>query len=373
MALPLILGQQNIAQAPIYYKNPPAGVSLDAAQTRALVRQLRQTQLINQAEVLQRLQLAGDEGKGTGFLLPNPYYPRYRGQDIPLPKLRQAMVAGQLRSNPEAYANTQEGYQVLADGQRAYYSQAPVARWYSAISHGGAAAQEVCAVRFEDGQQRNYRLQTFASAQAAQAAGWRITHQYHCGACSSLQDLGAYIGLPDLTAPVRLCAKRAYGRDTNLPELKACIERSTGLSPICAESWAYNALHTAQQCMGACLQAYGGDSRDGLDIWARARGAYRLLTQERFDACPPPVPSADPDIRARLQAAGCPLSNENTGKLNPCLWCDERISGPGFKYQAARTRRNSGLESEIPRDNDRLYYPANHSLYFLDQKPQIKP
>lgn len=362
--LPLRLGQTDVSQAPITYRNPPAGVQLNPAQTRDLVRQLTRTQLLNQAEINQQLQLTGVEAKGQNFSLPNPYYPRYTGQDLPLPKLRQALVAGQLRSNPEAYAETAEGYRITAKGQREYYGQARVAQWYSSLSHGGAAAQEVCAVRFENAQQRPYRLRTFASAQAAQEAGWTITHQYHCGACSSLQDLAVYIGLPDLTSPARLCAKRGYGRNSNLAEVKACIEKAVGFSPACAESWAYNAMHTAQQCMGTCLQAYGSGQEGRLDMPARAVGAYRLLLKEQFESCPPQVPSNNAAIRARLQQAGCPLSDENTGKLNPCLWCDERISGPGFKYQAARTRRNSGLESEIPRENDKLFYLADHSQYF---------
>ena len=364
---PLRLGQADISSAAIHYDNPISGVQLNAAQTRALVARLYQTQVTNQAQINQALQLTGDEAKGAGFVLPNPYFPAYTGQDIAPPQLRQALVHGQLQSNPEGYAQTQEGYRIAADGQRQYYGQKPVAAWYSSVSHGQAAAQEVCAVRFDAGQQRRYRLQTFASADAARAAGWTITHQYHCGACSSLQDLAVYIGLPDLTAPARLCAKRGYGRDSNLPQVKACLVQSTGMSPVCAESWAYNAMHTAQNCMGACLQTYGGGKSTGTDWLARAKGAYQLLVEEKFQSCPPQVPSQNPQIRQTLARAGCPLENENTGKLNACLWCDERISGPGFKYQAARTRRNSGLLSEIPRDNDRVFYQADHSLYFSGQ------
>jgi len=362
-AQPIMLGQFDVQQADLHYRNPQAGVALDAAQTRDLVRRLDTTQLLNQTEILDALHLTGQANQGAGFGLPNPYFPRYRGNDLPLPALRQGLVDGALRSNPEAYAQTQEGYHIAADGTREYYSQKPVAAWYADLTHGGAAAQEVCAVRFEaDGKQ--YRLRTFASVQAAQQAGWVVTHQYHCGACSSLKDLAVYIGLPDLTAPARLCAKRGYGRNANLPEVKACLERSVGFTPACAEAWAYNAMHTAQNCMGTCLQAYGGDSRPQPDWLARAQGAWQVLVKEKFSACPPAVPSPNAALRQRLQNAGCPAANEQTGQLNACLWCDERISGPGFKYQAGRTRRNSGLESEIPRDNDHLFYAANHAAYF---------
>jgi hypothetical protein len=366
---PLSIGQFDIAHAPLHYRNPQSGADLDAAQTRALVARLYQTQAMNQAQIDAALQLQGNEARGQGFMLASPYFPQYQGQDLPLPQLRQAWINGKLVHNPEGYAQTQEGYRIHGASQRVYYGQKPVAAWYAQIRNGGAAAQEVCTVHFEDKLRQTYRLQTFANAGAAQAAGWTITHQYHCGACSSLQDLAVYIGLPDLTAPARLCAKRGYGRNANLGKVKACIEQSMGLTPACAESWAYNAMHTAQNCMGVCLQTYGGASGEGTDLLARAKGAYQLLLQEKFESCPPQVPSTQPAIRQVLARAGCPLANENTGKLNACLWCDERISGPGFKYQAARTRRNSGLESEIPRDNDQLFYTADHSRYFSVPKP----
>lgn len=43
------------------------------------------------------------------------------------------------------------------------------------------------------------------------------------------------------------------------------------------------------------------------------------------------------------------------GKLNKCLQCDEDISGPIFKYESGRTRRNSGIKSEIDRPVDEIY------------------
>jgi hypothetical protein len=41
--------------------------------------------------------------------------------------------------------------------------------------------------------------------------------------------------------------------------------------------------------------------------------------------------------------------------LNKCLECDEDISGPIFKYESGRTRRNSGIKSEIDRPIDQIY------------------
>ena len=54
---PLRLGQVDIAAAAIHYQNPLSGAQLDAEQTRALVASLYQTQLVNQAQINQALQL----------------------------------------------------------------------------------------------------------------------------------------------------------------------------------------------------------------------------------------------------------------------------------------------------------------------------
>lgn len=46
---------------------------------------------------------------------------------------------------------------------------------------------------------------------------------------------------------------------------------------------------------------------------------------------------------------------DEEGNLNKCLNCDEVISGPVFKYYSGRTRRNSGIKSEIDRPSDQIY------------------
>ena len=46
---------------------------------------------------------------------------------------------------------------------------------------------------------------------------------------------------------------------------------------------------------------------------------------------------------------------DKDGNLNKCLNCDEVISGPVFKYYSGRTRRNSGIKSEIDRPSDQIY------------------
>jgi hypothetical protein len=50
------------------------------------------------------------------------------------------------------------------------------------------------------------------------------------------------------------------------------------------------------------------------------------------------------------------------GTLNDCLQCDEDKSGPIFKYESGRTRRNSGIKSEIDRPVDEIY-KMDHCYY----------
>jgi len=60
------------------------------------------------------------------------------------------------------------------------------------------------------------------------------------------------------------------------------------------------------------------------------------------------------------------------GRLNACLQCDEDRSGPVFKAIAGRTRRNSGIQSSIPRPTEEIA-PVIHD-YVPDLAPrQVHP
>jgi hypothetical protein len=357
LSKPFYLGKYDVRFADIQYSNPEKGVSLSKAETRELVMYLYQTTALNQQQMSDELALIDGDTKGQGFQTSNPYFPRYSGNDIPLPKVRAVMRDGVEITNPESYANTQEGYYLSANGVQ-YYQQEKVSRWFSDITHGQAVASEVCAVKFTD--DTHYSMRTFASKNAALLEGWTITHQYHCGTCSTLKDLAVYMGVKDQTTPIRLCTKRGKANNDNLDEVKQCIQESVGFTSMCAESWAYNGMHTGQECKDTCMKTYGNDAV----FWPKVRAFFTMVIAEKFNACPAEVESSDPVFREQMKQSGCPLANENTGKLNDCLWCDEKTSGPGFKYSAARTRRGSGLPSAIPRPNDKLFYEANHSLYF---------
>ena len=179
---------------------------------------------------------------------------------------------------------------------------------------------QVCAIRFVDPDRVRYELNDFPSADRAVAAGFTVTHQGRCGSCSTLEDLAAYLAVPDLVTPARRCARKS-----GLVHKAECFEKTIGFTQSCAESWAWNAQNTRRQCKWICLSDYG----------------FVNLLFHRY-----PGPNVD-----------------EAGRLRPCLQCDEDRSGPGFKYSAGRTRRNSGIESAIARSKLEIY-PVDHSAYF---------
>ena len=140
---------------------------------------------------------------------------------------------------------------------------------------------------------RPYTLATYASQAAAQAASAKVTHFGHCGVCSTLANLAVYMKNDDLTAPVRNCALDP------MTEV-ACLQQ-LGFDLPCAQAWAYDADNDRSVCEAICAP---------------------VLYQ----------PYNTPD-----------------GSLNPCIQCDEDLSGPVFKGVAGRTRRNSGIPNAICR------------------------
>jgi hypothetical protein len=175
-------------------------------------------------------------------------------------------------------------------------------------------AGSVCGVRFEQ-DQVHYHLMTFVSPVAARAAGFATTHFGACGTCSTLQDLAVYLEKPDLTSPVRRCGF-GWGASSSL----TCLE-GLGFSTACAQTWLYNVQNTRRQCFSVCLLS-----------WIKGEA-----------------------------------STQHDGRLNACLQCDEDRSGPTFKATAGRTRRNSGIQSSIPRPNDEIA-PVVH-----DYVPDLAP
>jgi hypothetical protein len=173
----------------------------------------------------------------------------------------------------------------------------------------------VCAMHFEkdlasDNQTKlcegaSYRLVTYSSFEEAEAAGGFVTHTGHCGVCSTMQDLAAYLKSPDLATEGKFCAKQGA---LSLEKGLECY-RNLGMTEDCAEIWAHNSWNTATNCLHDCL----------------------AINQ----------PNNGP-------APEC--------KLNDCLQCDENKSGPIFQQYAGRTRRRSGQLSAIARPCDQLVF-----------------
>lgn len=143
-----------------------------------------------------------------------------------------------------------------------------------------------------------YRLETFASLAELGAAGAKVTHHGACGQCSTLADLAVYLGNGDLAGPVRQCGLDTIGGGE--PANTACLIE-IGFTLPCAQIWAFNTIHTRQNCLELCFAALGD-----------------------------------------------PYHQSDRG-LNPCLQCDEDNSGAVFKSVAGRTRRNSGVPSALCR------------------------
>ena len=145
-------------------------------------------------------------------------------------------------------------------------------------------------------------MKTFDSKTEATYNGYILTHQGRCGSCSTLLDLAIYLE-NSMTSSTRICAL-LY----NKYMVQKCLEWSFGFTGSCSEVWFYNTRNTFYNCFGTCI--------------------YHLVMNTPF---------------------------ATNGELNDCIRCDEINSGPVFKYEAGRNRRNSGIASEIQRNNYEIY------------------
>lgn len=287
---------------------------VERADNAALIERLSNTNLLNGVEIYDQLNLVRSKSISKSsqrstpsrvFSTANPYVPRYQ-KDFE----RFGDIEELLRRNTRSYQVDE------SKGQITFFGQAAVMEWYATKSTN----TQVCAVRFVDTSQTDYELRTFATPEKAIAKDYVITHRYHCGTCSSLRNLSVYVAKPNLTTPARSCARKL-----TLRRIKKCLIETIGFETQCAETWAYNVAHTKRQCMTTCLKHYG--------LW-------RVVRNDLGEA-----------------------HVDDNGKLNPCLACDENVSGPGFQYAAGRTRRTSGLVSAIKRTNEEVF-SVDHSLYF---------
>jgi len=147
---------------------------------------------------------------------------------------------------------------------------------------------------------------TLAEAQADSSSLY-VTHGGPCGTCSSLQDLAVYMELgPNLRDRSFACGVFGrLGREAGID----CF-RDIGLTEACATAWYYNTVLTDEFCLGICLTF----------------GLFNLPPNGHPPQC----------------------------ELAECLQCDEDNAGPTFAKYAGRTRRNSGLLTNIVRPCSQL-------------------
>ena len=248
-------------------------------------------------------------GNGVGFKTKNPYLPRYTENYESLGKLNFSLPKNKL-----SYEHDEENKKI------SYFNQRQITEWYSKRK----SDQSVCAVKFTDDTEKSYYLKTFKNNYEAESEGYIVTHKNKCGTCSSLKDLAVYIAKPDLTSPARFCSTKL-----TLGRVKNCMMNKLGFSEYCSETWAYNAYNTRLKCIGICIKDYG---------------LKNIILN---------------NIEGSIM--------DKNGGLRPCVACDEYRSGPGFKYTAGRTRRQSGLKSRILRKKEEIYM-VNHFKYFKQTK-----
>jgi hypothetical protein len=154
------------------------------------------------------------------------------------------------------------------------------------------------------------------------------THNYACGACSSLDDLATYLEVTDLTTPVREC-----GFLFQQSRALQCL-MDVGFEETCAWIWYWNTINTKEQensggCFRTCIAYVTSPNLEPEEnpTWGSPCNPSECNTQING------VPTCTPDMYV----------NGSDTRLNACLQCDECRSGPLFQKIAARTRRGSGI------------------------------
>ena len=280
--------------------------------SKEYMERLKSTKLINSDSVYERLNLVSAQKpsrRTKEFITLDPYNPPYTQSFENINELKFPIP------------HTVELYELNEKkGTFVFRGQESVARWFSTVETN----TDVCALKFEDDSLIEYQLETFSNRSEAHAADYLVTHAGHCGTCSSLSNLAIYLEHRDLTTVARVCGRKRHAK-----KIKTCLMKSVGFDKPCAETWTYNILHTSDYCKSICIKYYG--------FWNVLRG--------KMDK---------------------PHTDEQ-GNLNPCLRCDENTSGPGFKYVAGRTRRNSGIISVIFREPEEIY-SVDHARYFVREQ-----
>ena len=151
---------------------------------------------------------------------------------------------------------------------------------------------------------------TYTNREDAEKDGGVVTHAGSCGLCSTAKDLSVYLA-QDFTTAGKICATKGLFNEKK--GLQCYMD--LGLTEECAKIWNYDGIYDGSTCGKICAG----------DLSAPNNG-------------PPPA---------------C--------ELNECLQCDEDYAGPIFSSFGGRTRRRSGLKSEIVRPCSSVYRIFAHN------------
>ena len=171
-------------------------------------------------------------------------------------------------------------------------------------------ATPVCGLLYPACPGQAYSIVSYASREVAEGASAQVTHEGVCGLCSTAQDLAVYLS-EDFTSAGKKCA--AIGLLAEERGLQCYQE--IGLTLECARIWNFDGIYDGTACLTSCI-THLQDNNNG------------------------PAPACE---------------------LNECLQCDEDKAGPIFSQFAARTRRRSGLLSEIIRPCSTIATDISHA------------
>lgn len=142
-------------------------------------------------------------------------------------------------------------------------------------------------------------------------------HIAHCGACSNcstMHDMTIYAGTTKtLTDGATWCSTKGYlvslflwrGMNVYRKVAADCLQETVGFTKPCQECWLDDMACSIQACVFTCLKSV-------------------YLKRE-------------------------PKNHPETGELNECLLCDEKLCGPAFLACSGSNRRRQGIQSDIAR------------------------
>lgn len=177
-------------------------------------------------------------------------------------------------------------------------------------------------------------FQTFDDKDEAVASGRLVAHCGECGVCSNPLDIQTYVYTRKTIAETaKSCKMHVFFGDPD--ELTDCLMNKIGFQRDCAGCWADNSKYRFCKCIDCSI----------------VNNAYFFLIHL------PVINTAEYCLFTCIKTLFTGfMSNNNvpgagdTGWLNQCLFCDEKMSGPEFVRCSGVARRRLGIVSEIERN-----------------------